>query len=47
MELTEEMDRQVSLEELSKYINMPIKEIEDILKLAGDEIEVGEDEPEE
>ena len=35
-----ELERKVSLEELSAYLDMPVEEIKDILKMAGDEIEV-------
>lgn len=35
-----DLERKVSLEELSAYIEMPAEEIEGILKIAGDEIEL-------
>ncbi|WP_394916516.1 RNA polymerase sigma factor region1.1 domain-containing protein [uncultured Robinsoniella sp.] len=35
-----DLERKVSLEELSAYIEMPAEEIEGILKMAGDEIEL-------
>ena len=35
-----DLDRKVSLEELSAYIEMPAEEIKAILKMAGDEIEL-------
>lgn len=38
--LEEDLDRKVSLEELSAYMEMPAEEIEAILKMAGDEIEL-------
>lgn len=38
--LEEDLERKVSLEELSAYIEMPAEEIEGILKMAGDEIEL-------
>lgn len=40
--LEEDLDRKVSLEELSAYMEMPAEEIEAILKMAGDEIELTE-----
>lgn len=42
--LEEELEHQVSLEELSGYLEMPMEEIIDILKMAGDEIELDEEE---
>ena len=41
--LEEDLERKVSLEELSAYIEMPAEEIEAILKMAGDEIELTDD----
>lgn len=35
-ELSEELERKVSLEELSVFMDMPVEEIEDLLKLAGE-----------
>ena len=36
--LTEEMGRKVSIDELSQFIDISEQEIEDILKLAGEEV---------
>lgn len=44
--LTEELERKVSLEELSAYLEMDGEEIAEILKLTGEEIEAGEPKPE-
>ena len=38
--LEEDLEHKVSLEELSAYLEMPADEIEDILRMAGDEIEM-------
>lgn len=38
--LEEELEHRVSVEELSAYLEMPAEEIRDILRMAGDEIEV-------
>lgn len=38
--LEEDLEHKVSIEELSAYLEMPIEEIEDILRMAGDEIEM-------
>lgn len=38
LQLTEELERQVTIEEVSAFLDMSIDEIEDILKLAGDEM---------
>ncbi len=35
-ELSGELDRQVSIEELSAFLDIPAEEIEDLLKIAGD-----------
>ena len=35
-----DMEQKVSIDELSAYLEMPIEEIKDILRMAGDEIEV-------
>ena len=35
-ELSGELERQVSVEELSAFMDMPVEEIEDLLKLAGE-----------
>ena len=42
--LTEEMGRKVSIDELAVYMGMEIEEIEDILKLMGEEPEPEEEE---
>jgi RNA polymerase primary sigma factor len=39
-ELTEELGRQVTPEELSIYLDMDMEEIEDLLRIAGENIEV-------
>lgn len=39
-ELTEDLGREVSPEELSVFLDMPLDEIEDLLRIAGDTIEV-------
>lgn len=38
--LTLDLEHKVSIEELSAYLEMPIEEIKDILRMAGDEIEI-------
>lgn len=38
--LEAELEHKVSLDELSAYLEMPLEEIKDILRIAGDEIEV-------
>lgn len=38
--LEEDLEHKVSIEELSAYLEMPEEEIRDILKMAGDEIEI-------
>lgn len=38
--LEEDLEHRVSVEELSAYLEMPVEEIKNILKMAGDEIEV-------
>lgn len=40
--LTEDLNRQVSPEELSVYLDMPLEEIENLLRIAGETIEVAE-----
>lgn len=34
--LTDELERKVSVEELALYMDMPVEEVEDLLKLAGE-----------
>ena len=41
-ELTEEMGRQVTPEELSLFLNMPVEELEDLLRIAGEQIEMAD-----
>ena len=43
-QLTEDLERQVTVEELSAFLDMSVEEIEDILKLAGDDIEMADPE---
>ena len=43
-ELTEDLGREVSPEELSVFLDMPLEEIEDLLRIAGDTIEVDKQE---
>ena len=38
--LEEELEHKVSVEELSAYLEMPMEEIRDILKMAGDGLDV-------
>lgn len=38
--LEEELEHKVSVDELSAYLEMPAEEIQDILRMAGDEIEI-------
>jgi DNA-directed RNA polymerase, sigma subunit (sigma70/sigma32) len=38
--LEEDLEKKVTLEEVSTYLEMPVEEIKDILKMAGDEIEI-------
>ncbi len=40
-ELTEELGRQVTADELSMYLDMPIKELEELLRIAGENVETG------
>ena len=40
--LEEDLEHKVSVEELSAYLDMPVEEIRDILRMAGDEINVNE-----
>lgn len=41
-ELTEDMGRQVTPEELSLYLDMPLEELEDLLRIAGENIEMAD-----
>ena len=38
--LEEDLEHKVSIEELSAYLEMSEEEIQDILRMAGDEIEI-------
>ena len=40
--LEEDLEHKVSVDELSAYLDMPMEEIKDILRMAGDEIDVKE-----
>lgn len=42
-ELTEDMGRQVTPEELSLYLDMPMEELEDLLRIAGEQIEMADE----
>lgn len=42
-ELTEDMGRQITPEELSLYLDMPLEEIEGLLRVAGENIEMAEE----
>ena len=44
--LTDELERKVSIEELAVYMDMPAEEIENLLKLAGEAPEGGEEKEE-
>lgn len=41
-ELTEDLGREVTPDELSLYLDMPLEEIEDLLRIAGETIETAE-----
>ena len=41
-ELTGELGRQITPEELSMYLDIPLQEIEDLLRIAGESIEMAE-----
>lgn len=43
--LTEEMGRKITIEELSMFMDMPVDEIVSVMQLAGEDIEVGEVDP--
>ena len=38
--LEEELEHKVSVDELSAYLEMPAAEIEDVLRMSGDQIEI-------
>ena len=42
-ELTEDMGRQITPEELSMYLDMPLEEIEGLLRVAGENIEMADE----
>lgn len=42
-ELTQELGRQISPEELALYLDMPLEEIEDLLRIAGEQIEMAKE----
>ena len=41
--LEEELEHKVSVDELSAYLEMPAAEIEDVLRMSGDQIEIEKD----
>ena len=41
-ELTEDLGRQITPDELSVYLEMPLEEIEELLRIAGDTIEMAD-----
>ena len=41
-QLTEDLGRQVTPEELSLYLDMPLEELDDLLRIAGENIEMAE-----
>lgn len=43
--LTEEMGRKITIEELSMFMDIPVEEIVSVMRLAGEDIEVGEVNP--
>lgn len=45
-ELTEDLGREVSPEELSLYLDMPLEELEDLLRIAGETIETAKSQEE-
>jgi len=45
-ELTEDLGRQITAEELSMYLDIPMEEIEELLRIAGENIEMAEEESE-
>ena len=45
--LTEEMGRKITIEELSMFMDLPVDEIVSVMQLAGEDVEVGEVDPDE
>ena len=45
--LTEEMGRKITIEELSMFMDLPVDEIVSVMQLAGEDVEVGEIDPDE
>lgn len=43
--LERDLEHKVSAEELSAYLDMPLKEIGDILRMSGDQIDIEGDKP--
>ena len=41
--LERDLEHKVSAEELSAYLEMPLEEIKDVLRMAGDQIELEKD----
>ena len=41
-QLTEDLGRQVTPEELSLYLDIPLEELDDLLRIAGENIEMAE-----
>ncbi len=39
--LEEELEHKVTIEELSAYLDMPVEEIKDIMRMAGDNLDIG------
>ena len=44
-ELTEETGRQLTPEEVSLYLDMPMEELEELLRIAGESVELAESGP--
>lgn len=44
-ELTEDLGREITPDELSIYLDMPLEEIEDLLRIAGENIEMDDGKP--
>ncbi|MDE6961515.1 MAG: hypothetical protein K2P27_11735 [Lachnospiraceae bacterium] len=42
-ELTRELGRQITPEELALYLDTPLEEIEDLLRIAGEHIEMAKE----
>ena len=39
--LEEELEHKVTIEELSAYLDMPVEEIKDLMRMAGDDLDIG------